>query len=88
MMWQDNNEDVHDQAMQIVERFTDSELYANICNDAAAGCTDSVEALEHLALHLGSLCFHLEHNSGGDRIQYELEYLRSYVTQWFEHGDQ
>jgi len=83
MSWEDNQEP-EVEAMQIIDEFVKSEVYINICKHAEDGDTDSTRVLEELSTHMGSICFHLQNESGEDRIRYELVELKRFADQWKE----
>ena len=62
-------------AAELLERWFSSDVWEEICNDADAGDQDSVELMEHVSWHLTSLSFHLQNDSGPDRVSYEMKFF-------------
>ncbi len=59
-------------ALDIIDKWFSSDEWKGICKDANDGDEDSQELMEHVNELLGSLCFHLNNQSGPDRIRYEM----------------
>jgi hypothetical protein len=83
MSWEDNQEP-EVEAMKIIDEFTKSDVYHDICKHAEDGDIDSNEVLEELSTHMGSICFHLQNESGEARIRYELAGLKEFADKWKE----
>ena len=70
----DMDEDA-EQAVDVMDRWFNSDVWEVICEDADQGDQDSIELMEEISNHLGSLTFHLKNESGHDRVQYEMSYF-------------
>lgn len=62
-------------ANQILDRWFASDAWEEISADAFEGDKDSIELMEEVNEQLGSLIFHLENQTGPERLAYELEYF-------------
>ena len=60
-------------AHDLLERWFSSDAWTSICNEEDD--PDSIELMETISDHLASLIFHINNNSGQDRIDYELRYF-------------
>jgi hypothetical protein len=56
----------------VLNKWFSSEQWNHICETDEECC---VELMERVSDHLGSLIFHIQHNSGESRIQYELKFF-------------
>lgn len=65
----------YDNEQQLIRRWFDSDQWSMVLQHADKGCEDSVELMEEVNDHLGSLIFHLQNESGPSRVQYELKYF-------------
>lgn len=57
------------------QRWFASECWEQITKDADAGCIDSIDLMEEISDHLGSLTWHLNNQSEQARIDYEIAYF-------------
>jgi hypothetical protein len=60
---------------EILEIWFSSDAWTGICNDGKSDDPDSMELMEDVNDALQSIIWHVQNNSGGDRIQYELGYF-------------
>lgn len=61
--------------LEVMEKWFDSDVWEDIIHDGDRGCPDSIELMEEISQHLGSLTWHLQNQSSEDRIIYELRYF-------------
>lgn len=61
------------QAMEVIDKWFSSNVWCKVCEDADTGDEDSIELMERVNDQLQSLVFHLNNNSGDDRIRYEVQ---------------
>jgi hypothetical protein len=67
--------DQGEHAAELLDRWFASDTWEQICNDADSGDQDSIELMEQVSWHLTSLSFHLQNDSGQDRVLYEMQYF-------------
>ena len=65
-----------DMNLEVMEKWFDSDAWEAIILDGDKGDTDSLELMEEVCTHLGSLTWHLQNNTSDDRIIYELSYFK------------
>ena len=71
-------------SIEILDRWFDSEVWDQICEEADYGDEDSVEFMETISNHLANMIFHLEKNSSKSRIDYELKAFSDLVKDYLE----
>lgn len=67
------------QANHLLERWFSSDVWTNICESED---DDSIELMEQISGHLGSLVWHIQNDSGEKRVQYELNYFINLCEQF------
>ena len=60
---------------KLLDRWFGSDVWREIVDEAEAGDEDSMWMMEHVSMHLASLTFHLNNESGDARIEYELSFF-------------
>lgn len=58
-----------------IDRWFNSDCWAEVLDDADRGCPDSIELMEEVSDQLCSLTWHLKNCSNQDRVDYELNYF-------------
>ena len=60
---------------ELLDKWFSTQSWMMIQDEAEAGDEDSMKLVDEINEHLLSLIFHLENNSGQERVQYELNYF-------------
>ena len=60
---------------EILDKWFSTQSWMMIQDEAETGDEDSMKLVDEINEHLLSLIFHLENNSGQERVQYELNYF-------------
>ena len=60
---------------ELLDKWFSTQSWTMIQDEAEAGDKDSMLLVDEINEHLLSLIFHLENNSGQERVQYELNYF-------------
>lgn len=68
--------------MKMLDDWFDSEHWANVCALADQGNDSCSELMQRVCDMLGSLIFHLENESGQQRVSYELDQFRKLLSQF------
>lgn len=72
--------------MKMLDDWFDSPYWANVCMLADQGHVCCTELMERVSDMLGSLIFHLENETGADRVKYELKQFKQLLNQ-FENDE-
>jgi hypothetical protein len=82
MMYDDGYNDQGNE-LAALDRWFNSEEWAGIVASADADCKDSLEVMEHVSDHLGSLTWHMQNDSPKSRVDYEIKMLENYIKQFY-----
>ena len=82
-MYNDGYNDQQPNELDELDKWFNSDSWAAIVASADADCEDSLEVMEHVSNHLGSLTWHMQHDSPKDRVDYEIKQLEKYVKQFY-----
>ena len=72
-------EDGYEDGFDIIDKWFDSDVWYNIITEADNDCPDSLELMEIVSTDLSSLIFHMQNNSGHERVQYELRKFQKLI---------
>ena len=78
--WADDNPS----ELEAMDRWFDSDVWSNIVYHADKDCEDSLEVMDTVNDLLGSLCWHMKHNSSKTRIDYEIKQFENYTNQFYK----
>lgn len=62
---------------EVLDRWFNSEAWLNIQEEGVQGCESSLELMEQVNEQLCSLIFHLQNETSGERLLYELSYFNN-----------
>ena len=82
MMYDDGYNDQGNE-LEVLDKWFNSEVWADIVASADADCKDSLEVMENVSTHLGNLTWHMQNNSKKTRVDYEIKLLEDYVNQFY-----
>lgn len=78
--WADNNPP----ELEAMDRWFDSDVWSNIVQHADNDCEDSLEVMDTVNEHLGSLVWHMKNQSSKSRIDYEIKQFEKYINQFYK----
>ena len=64
----------------ILDKWFGSDAWTVICHDASEDCKDSMELMEEISDNLASLIFHLNNDTGSNRVSYELGKFQELIS--------
>lgn len=76
MMNNKYNDDDRDIYTGVLDTWFNSDEWACVCETGESGDADSLELMERVSDQLASLTFHLQNDSGDERVNYEIEYFK------------
>lgn len=71
--YNDDNRNVY---TGVLDTWFNSDEWASVCETGETGDTDSLELMERVSEQLASLTFHLQNESGDERVNYEIKYFK------------
>jgi len=89
-----NNENNHDHLygdfsanenhLEFLDKWVSTDTFSKICEEADGGDEDSIELISELNERISSLMFHIENESGEQRVAYELVELKKFIAPFIE----
>jgi len=73
--------------MKMLDDWFDSEHWDSVCKLADQGHDSCIQMMQGVSDMLGSLIFHLENESGADRVSYELNQFKKLLQQFNEQAE-
>lgn len=69
----------YEDGFDIIDKWFDSDIWNSIVTEASKDCPDSLELMQTVSDDLTNLIFHMQNNSGDDRVQYELKKFQKLI---------
>jgi hypothetical protein len=74
----------NDLSFEFIDKWMETDIFSQICEDADSGDEDSIEVIDELNSRIESLMFHIQNESGYERIAYEMNNIRKFVNSFIE----